>query len=383
MKALLFDPIPGASGDMIVAALLDVGVPIKYLKEKLKFIPGHDLRARKVKTKGVMATRLCFETRKHVPVNRFLALIEKSGLSAGQKALIRATLNRIFEVEKTVHGDAHLHLHELADLDTLLDISAAVIGIDYFKVDNVLSRPLKAGAGFIRTREGMMPAFNFATSQLLKNWPVDFMPIDAELTTPTGAAIITTVARPFRNILFDKISRIGFGTGTMTLPDHPNLLRVFIGEISDGYQDECQIIETNIDDMNPQDYEAVIEKLYSAGAYEVFLTPVIMKNSRPGIVLTALSAPDNREIVDLIFTETSTLGMRVRKSRRYVLPRKIFRIKVDQGTIRVKTARFGKRRHYAVEYRDLKRLASKTGKSIVQLRRELDPVIRRKIEAVR
>ncbi|OGC39636.1 TIGR00299 family protein [candidate division WOR-3 bacterium RBG_13_43_14] len=382
MKAILFDPIPGTSGDMIVAAMLDAGVPIKYLKEKLKFIPGADLHAKKIRTKGVLATRLSFTIKKQIPVSNFINLVKKSALPPNQKTLIRATLERILEVEKIVHGANHLHLHELADLDTLLDISGAIIGLDYFKVERVLSRPLKAGTGFIRTQEGKMPAFNFATSRLLKAWPVDFLPIEAELTTPTGAAIITTVAKPTQNIGFSKIRNIGLGTGAMTLPDQPNLLRIFIGEISNDYQDECQVIETNIDDMNPQDYEAVIEKLYDAGAYEVFLTPVIMKNSRPGILLTVLSELNNKSMIDLIFSETTTLGIRIRRSQRYILPRQIIRVTTDAGTVRVKVTCFEKRQRYSIEYRDLKNIARKTGKSIDQLRKELDPAIRSKIRAI-
>lgn len=380
MKAILFDPIPGASGDMIIAALLDAGMPVKYLKTKLKFVPGFDIQARKTRTAGVNATRASFKIRKKVPVNEFMNLVKKSTLPARQQSMIQSILYRIFQVERSVHGSRHLHLHELADLDTLLDICGAVIGLDYFKIENIRSRPLKAGAGFIKTREGSMPALNFATALLLKNWPIDFLPIEAELTTPTAAAIISTVASPARDISFQKIDQIGLGTGTMTLQDRPNLLRVFIGETADHRPDDCQVIETNIDDMNPQDYEQVIEKLYEAGAYEVFLTPVIMKNSRPGILLTVLSEPDNTSMIDVIFAETTTLGLRIRNSQRLVLPRRILKISTGLGSVRVKLSVHGRKQRCSLEYRDLKKIARKTGRSIDRLRRELEPVIRARIK---
>ncbi len=382
MKAILFDPIPGLSGDMIVASMLDAGMPIKYLKEKLKFIPGVDIHAKKTKSNGVMATRLSFKPKKHIPVTNFIGLVKRSRLSTKQKLLIKKILENIFKVEKKVHGFGQLHLHELADLDTLLDICGAVIGLDYFETENIFSKPPKAGSGFIKTQEGKMPAFNFATSRLLKNWPVDFLPLEAELTTPTGAAIITTIATPTEKIVFSKINNLGFGTGTMKFPNFPNLLRIFIGEISSELQNECQVIETNIDDMNPQDYEVVIEKLYDAGAYEVFLTPVIMKNSRPGILLTVLSDPENRSVIDIIFSHTSTLGVRIRRSQRLILPRKIIKISTDEGTVRVKIANFKKTQRFSIEYRDLKNMVRKTGKNIDYLRRKLGPIIISKLRKI-
>ncbi|MCK4755653.1 LarC family nickel insertion protein, partial [candidate division WOR-3 bacterium] len=266
MKILYFDPILGASGDMILAALIDLGVPKDYLKKKLRFIPNFELKVSRVQRHGISAQHMKFKIKGKIKENRFIPLINKSGLSPSIKATAITIINRIFEVEKKVHRADHLHLHELADADTLLDITGALVAIDYLKVDKIYSKPLKAGKGFIKTVEGNMPAFNFATAELLKDFPVEFLPISAELTTPTGAAIISTVAEPADNLILSKIISVGMGTGTLDIKYYPNLLRVFIGESDEKLHDECTIIKTNIDDMNPQDYDLVFEKLYEAGA---------------------------------------------------------------------------------------------------------------------
>ena len=201
MKVLIFDPILGASGDMILAALIDCGVPRDYLKKKLAFITKFDLKVTSVKRQGVSARNVQFKIKKRIKPDKFIPLIKKSRLSSDIKSMATDILNRIFAVEKKIHRTRHLHLHELADADTLLDITGALLAVDYLKIDKIFSMPLKAGKGFIKTREGNMPAFNFATAKLLKNFPVEFLPIHAELTTPTGSAIISTLAEPTDSVI--------------------------------------------------------------------------------------------------------------------------------------------------------------------------------------
>ena len=379
MRVLYFDPILGVSGDMILAALIDCGVPKDYLRRKLNFIPNVKLKVSPVKRHGVSAKNVTFDIKRAVKVDRFIPLIYKSRLPSGIKSGAIKIINRILAVEKKIHRTRKLHLHELADTDTLLDIVGALAAIDYLKIEKIYSKPVKAGKGFIRTAEGNMPAFNFATAELLEGFPVEFLPIAAELTTPTGAAIISTIAEPHDSLLLARINAVGLGAGTMHVKDYPNLLRIFIGEIDDGLRDVCTVIETNIDDMNPQDYDIVVEKLYKAGALEVFLTPTIMKHSRPGTLLTVLCKENKDRIVAILLDETTTLGVRLRHAQRYILPREIVAIKSPYGIVRAKKALYGNKVKFSLEYRDLKKIAQEKNISIRELRNELMRLVEKKI----
>ena len=382
MRVLYFDPILGASGDMILASLIDLGVPPDYLKKQLNFVGNFELKVSLVKKQGVSAKNLQFKINKKIKETSFIPLIKKSKLSSAIKTDAIKIIKMIFEVEKKVHQTDHLHLHELADVDTLLDITGALVAIDYLRVDKIFTRPIKAGHGFIKTIEGNMPAFNFATAELLKGMPVEFLPISAELTTPTGAAILSAIAEPNNNLIMSKIDGIGLGAGIMDIKGYSNLLRVFLGEVTEALTDECLAIETNIDDMNPQDYELLFEQLYEAGALEVFLTPTIMKNSRPGIVLTVLCNTDNDKIFDIIFNQTTTLGIRIDRVKRLKLKRKIVKIDSPYGKIRTKIVEYGNKKKFSLEYQDLKRIALKNNLPIRKLRTELNCFVQKQISAV-
>jgi uncharacterized protein (TIGR00299 family) protein len=382
MKVLYFDPILGVSGDMILAALIDAGVPQKYLKRELNFIRGFEIKVSRVKKQGVSARNVRFKINNEIKINRFIPLIKKSKLSIDIKSKAIKIINRIFNVEKKVHKAEHLHLHELADTDTLLDITGALAAIEYLRIDKIYSKPVKAGEGFIKTVEGNMPAFNFATAELLKGFPVKFLPISAELTTPTGAAILSEIAEPADDIILSKINQIGMGAGTMDIKEYPNLLRVFIGEMADVLTDECFVIETNIDDMNPQDYEILFQELYKAGALEVFLIPVIMKHSRPGILLTVLCQKNKKEIIDILFKNTTTIGLRMRKTKRLKLKREIIKFKSPYGYVRAKIVEFGGQKKFSLEYQDLKRFALIKNISIGKLRTELTELARKHFHGV-
>ena len=196
MRVLYFDPVLGVSGDMILAALIDLGVPSDYLRKKLKFIRNFKLKVSRVKRQGVSARNVHFTINRKIAEDRFIPLVKKSTLPTNIKSQAIKIINRIFDVEKKIHRSKRLHLHELADADTLLDITGALVAIDYLRVAKIYSRSVKAGQGFVKTAEGKMPAFNFATAELLKGFPVNFLPIPAELTTPTGAASLSTIAEP-------------------------------------------------------------------------------------------------------------------------------------------------------------------------------------------
>ena len=377
MKILYFDPILGVSGDMILASLIDLGVPVDFLKKKLTFVPGFELKVSRVKRHGVSACHVDFKLGKKIKPNQFIGLIKKSGLAAHIKNQASKIMKKIFAVEKKIHQTEHLHLHELADTDTLLDVVGTLIAVDYLEVAQIYSQAVKAGQGFIKTREGNMPAFNFATAELLKGFPVQFLPIPKELTTPTGAAIISEIAQPKNDLNLTKINQIGIAAGTMEITGYPNLLRVFLAEIDDALTDECLMIETNIDDMSPQDYEPLFDQLYSAGALEVFLTPVIMKHTRPGILLTVISPLNNEKISEVIFSQTTTLGLRMRKTARLKLAREVIAIRSPYGRIRVKIFIYRGKKRFSLEYQDLKKLCLRTNKSIIRLRKEIENYVQK------
>jgi uncharacterized protein (TIGR00299 family) protein len=379
MRALVFDPIPGASGDMILAALIDCGVPQKYLRDRLSFIPGFTMNVRRVSTHGVSGRQVKFNISRPIREKRFLPLIKKSRLSPWVKKHAITTIERIFDVEQHVHRAKQLHLHELADADTLLDICGALVAIEYFGIDNILSRPLKAGKGFIKTVEGKMPAFNFATAFLLKGSPVDFMPIPAELTTPTGAAIISTIATFTDSMTLAKMEHVGMGVGTVTLKDHPNCMRIFIGSQDTFLTDVCTVFETNIDDMNPQDYEDVVERLYKAGALEVMLTPTIMKKNRPGILLTVICRDKQSVIKNILLRYTTTLGIRMYETNRWKLRRTYKRVVTPIGKVGVKIARVENEMHFTIEYKDIVRIARARKRAIPETRTEITQYVREKL----
>jgi uncharacterized protein (TIGR00299 family) protein len=378
MKVLYFDPILGVSGDMILASLIDLGADLAYLRKNLSFIGKSELRVRRLEKNGVSACHVDFVIRKKIGERDFLPLIRKSRLAPRVKAGAIAIVERIFEAEKKVHGRDHLHLHELADADTLLDITGCLLAVERLKVDRVYSRPVKAGRGFIRTAEGNMPAFNFATAHLLRGFPVEFLPVAAELTTPTGAAILSAIAEPKDDLSLRRIEAVGLACGSRDIEDYPNLLRVFRGEIEERKRDECLVIETNLDDMNPQDHEWVMERLYQAGAREVYLTPVIMKRSRPGVVLTVLCDEARSDLLDILFEETPTLGVRMWRTERAVLPRKLITVPTPYGKLRVKVSTHKDKSKYTPEYQDLLDFARRTRVPLKDLRREMSQYIEKK-----
>lgn len=379
MRVLYFDPICGVSGDMLLAALIDVGVDKEYVKKKLGFVPGSKIRIGRTNRQGVSACTVRFDISKQINEKQFLPLIKKSKLPSEIQSQAIKIVERIFAVEKKVHHTTHLHLHELADADTLLDIVGVLAALDSLDADRVYSKPVKAGSGFIKAAEGNMPAFNFATAELLKGFPVEFLPISAELTTPTGAAIISSIATPEQNLVMSKIDKVGLGAGSMRIEGYPNLLRVFLGECFDYLSDECAVIETNIDDMNPQDYEMLLEKLYAAGALDVFLTPTIMKRSRPGIQLTVLHQERIDAIISVLFKYTTSIGFRLTNTKRLKFNRRIIKLASPYGKVGVKIIEHAGQHKYSLEYRDLKRIAQGNGRSIADIRAELMHLFKKKL----
>ncbi len=385
-----FNCSSGISGDMILGALVDAGVPLEELKNRLALLPirGYELRARKVKKAGIMATKVDVVVERSAVSGQRSAkkwkdiekIIISSKLSDEIKQKGLSIFKRLFAAEAKVHGRKiqDIHLHELGAVDCIVDIFGTLTGLDILGIDTVYSSPLNVGSGTVKTEHGLLPVPAPATVQLLKKIPVYSTDILFELTTPTGAALISSLAKRFSGIPEMKILKTGTGAGNKDFKAQPNVLTMIVGEKAKiGSQesgvrsqenkertqtkDSIMIIETNIDDMNPQVYEYVMEKLFKEGALDVFLTQIIMKKSRPGTKLSVLCNEDKMEsLIDIIMNETTSIGVRFYKAERKVLRRESKPVKTKYGRVDIKISYFGdKRQKRSLEYEDCKRIAKK------------------------
>jgi len=353
MKVAYFDCPAGASGDMILGALVDAGLPLAALESALAGlgVSGWRLAARVVEKGGLRGTKVEVETDPAVRFDRLeamLAQLDKGRLAPAARERVEAILRRLAEAEARVHRVPveAVHFHEVGSLDTLVDVVGAVAGLEALGVEAVYVSALPLGGGTVEVAHGRLPVPAPATAELLKGFPVYDNGIAAELVTPTGAAILTTLARGAGRAPAMRLEAVGWGAGTRDLPI-PNLLRVMLGsaEGPEGIEVETvAALETTIDDMSPQLYEPLLERLLEAGALDVFLTPVIMKRSRPGVVLTVLAPPERTdELANLLFRETTSIGVRWSELRRARLPRELVRLPTAFGPVTVKLARLGGR----------------------------------------
>ncbi len=375
-----FDCFSGVSGDMILGALVDAGVSAKELKNELSRLPikGYRLNIKAVKRAGLSATKVDVETsrkegrgKQRTELRKFKdvrKIIKDSSLSKDIKQKGLSIFKRLFEAEAEVHGEKYdkIHLHELGAVDCIIDIFGTLIGFDMLGIKKFHSSGINLGSGVVRSEHGILPVPAPATAELLKNSRVYSSGTGFELTTPTGAAIVSTLAGGFGPMPCMDVLNIGIGAGNKDLKDKPNVLRLFIGQdpscgAGQGTEDKVIVIDTNIDDMNPQVYEYVIEKLFKAGALDVFLTQVIMKKGRPGIKLTALCIDDKKEeLMKIILRETTSIGLRFYEAQRKTLHREIKSVDSKFGKINIKISRFGNHILKAVpEYRDCRKIAKK------------------------
>ncbi|HTM08260.1 MAG TPA: nickel pincer cofactor biosynthesis protein LarC [Verrucomicrobiae bacterium] len=368
MRIVYGDLIGGASGDMFAAALLDLGLPLDVLKAELKKIPGlkYRLEVGSKKLGTIRAMRFSVRTSKNEPERSWGAIrrmIQQSALENPVKERAMDIFARLAEAEAKVHGVApgRVHFHEVGATDSIVDIVSAAIGAHHLSVDEFHFSRIPLGRGMTPSRHGALPLPGPATLELLKGLPVEWIDLKAETVTPTGAAIIAALGKNFGAAPEMTIEKIAYGAGEKEFPDRPNVLRLVSGRPETGLgHDDMLVIETNIDDMSPEFYDYLFERLFAAGARDVFLTPVQMKKNRPGTLLTVLAEPGLREkMTGLIFTETSTIGLRYYPVTRAVLKREVVRVKTKYGTVKVKVVEQpdGARRA-APEYDDVKRIAA-------------------------
>lgn len=368
MKIAYFDCSSGIAGNMILGALINAGLPVNYLKKELRKLPvtRYSLLVTKRKKHGIQGTHVEVKIKgKEKPrrLNEILQIIRKSKLSRNVKNLSSKIFNRLAEAEAKVHGEkvGQIHLHEVGAIDAMVDIIGAAIGLEKLGIQKIYCSPLPHGKGIIRHKHGTLPNPAPATAQLLKNVPTYGTHIKGELVTPTGAAIVTSLAKEFGDIPRMKVKDIGHGAGTTNL-SIPNLLRIFIGEAEiPSKRDAVLQIESNIDDMHPKVYPKVIAGLMKAGALDAYTIPVMIKKQRQGVTLVVLCAPKNRNpIITRIFDLTTTLGVRVFLVPREKLDRKFVKVKTKFGKAKVKLGLLGKElKTIAPEYEDYKRIAKK------------------------
>lgn len=383
MRILYFDSHTGASGDMILGALLDAGAPEAGLRAGLAGISldQYQLSVDKVKKNGITATKLnvrADETHHHRHLPDILRIIGEGNLSPWVKEKSRAIFLRLAEAEAKIHGIApeKVHFHEVGAVDSLVDIIGSVLALELLGIEKVYSSPLPLGSGLVNCAHGTIPVPAPATLELLKGAPVKQSDLEGELVTPTGAAIISTLAEAWTPIPAMTVETTGYGAGTKDLPV-PNLLRVVTGSISTRIADpiagsgsgllsgldreELLLLETNIDDLNPEFYPYILERLLSQGALDAYWQPVIMKKGRPAYLLGVLTEESKLEVISsIIFAETSTLGVRINKVDRYKLPRSFKQVTTPYGQISVKLShnpQTGKCLNIAPEYSDCRQAA--------------------------
>jgi len=368
MKVLYFDLIGGASGDMILGALIDAGVPAEKLAEMLSGLKldEFELIAAPTEKNGFQATKVDIQVGEQPPerhLREILEVIRNSSLPISIQNRAIQIFQKIASVEAGIHNKPvdQIHLHELGGTDTIVDVTGALLALDFLGISHIYSSPIPLGSGFIKGAHGQIPLPAPATMGLLEGLPVRRTEIKAELITPTGAALLAELVEDFSPPPEMKIEAIGYGAGTRDLP-LPNLLRVMIGETAETdnqNREELILLESNLDDLNPEIYPYVMESLFKAGALDVCLVPVQMKKNRPGTQIQVLveiqRAEDMREI---LFQETSTLGIRQTKVNRYSLPRKIQEVSTSFGIVKIKVAGEGtKFQKASPEYEDCQKLA--------------------------
>jgi uncharacterized protein (TIGR00299 family) protein len=348
MKTVYFDCFAGASGDMILGAMVAAGVDPNYLREQLSLLPiaGFSVGFETVDRSGLSATYARVETA-HEHSHRSLAdikgIIHGSDLSSAVKQRAVQIFTRLAEAEARVHNEPidHVHFHEVGALDAIVDVVGAAICFDALKIDRFVSSPLHVGSGMVKMAHGQFPIPPPAVTELLKGVPFYSTEIKGELLTPTGAAIITTVCSEYGPIPQMITEATGYGAGTREYQDFPNVLRVMLGETeADGAIDErLWMLETNLDDASPQIIGHVMDRVLELGALDCFFTPVQMKKNRPGVLLSVLcSAGEKEAVMKLLFTETTTLGVRSYEVTRRALQRSVVRVETQYGPIDVKVA---------------------------------------------
>jgi pyridinium-3,5-bisthiocarboxylic acid mononucleotide nickel chelatase len=373
MKICYLDAFSGISGDMTVGALIDAGAPCEAVLDALRaFDTGAKFSAEKTIRGGIAATKFKVDIgdslSKHRHLSHIVKLIEQSGLSTRAKQNACAVFQRLGEAEAGVHGVSieKVHFHEVGAADSIADIAGACIALDLLGIDQIHVSPINTGSGTVKTEHGMLPVPAPATAALLAGKPIYARGPEVELTTPTGAALAVTLGTRFGSLPPMSIASIGYGAGDHDFKVQPNVLRAIIGESASVPEATLvSVIEANIDDSSPQVLGYALERLMNAGALDASLSPLQMKKNRPGSLLRVIALPEDQErLVQIVFAETSTLGLRVSSAERRVEERHTVDVETPFGKVRIKVSESGS---FAPEYDDCRAIALSTGTPLQQV----------------
>lgn len=374
MRIAYFDCFSGVSGDMLLGALVSAGVEPAQFEAALQKLelPGWTLTATQTKRMGITAIEADVrseQTQPHRSLGDILALIEAAGLPDRVESRAKRIFRRLGEVEASLHGVPieKVHFHEVGAVDSIVDVVGSLVGFELLGIEKFLSSPLNVGSGSVETAHGRLPVPAPATAELLKGIPTYSSGVSGELVTPTGAAVISTLAEEFGPLPAMRVEAIGYGAGKRELAEQPNLLRLFVGEAMAARlgrtAETVAVIEANIDDMSPQIYGYFVDQALAVGALDVFSIPVQMKKNRPGMLVTVISTPEKvQALTELIFEQTTTIGVRLYEAGRKTLERETVAVETPLGTIRMKLARLdGRLLNAAPEYDDCQRIAQERG----------------------
>lgn len=377
-KIIYVEPFSGISGDMMVGALLDLGFNFEELKEKLNLLPlkGYEISAEKCGRSGIQATKFNVQV-DHSHHHRTFAdirqMIESSGLSGWVKEKSIEAFRKLAEAEGRVHGQPadQVHFHEVGAVDSIIDIAGTMIAIEAFLPARIISSSINVGQGTLECQHGTYPVPGPAAQELLKGIPIFSNSVTGELTTPTGATLVATLAELFGKRPEMKILASGYGAGTRQTPGNANVLRISLGEApaEASPEEQVAVIDATIDDMSAQVYGYFQEKALASGALDVYSTPIQMKKNRPGLKITCICAvADLDRLASLIFRETTTIGIRYVVAQRKTLQREFVQVETDWGAVAMKISLLnGAPVNFVPEFEDCRRLAAKTGVALKEV----------------
>ena len=351
MRQIYFDCFSGVSGDMVVGSLLDAGLKLEDLRQGLSRLAfgGYELRAEKTSRRNISATSFFVDVKGPQPGDRMLPqileMLDASGLSERVREKAKSIFTLLAETEAAIHSTTpdKIRFHEVGAVDSIVDVVGTLIGLDKLAIDEVYASPINVGSGFVECRHGVLPVPAPATMKLLEGVPVYSKGPQAELVTPTGAVLLKSLAKGFGPLPPQKALSHGYGAGKSEFPEWPNLLRAIIGEPSDAFaSDDVVVMSTTIDDMNPENFEYLIELLLEKGALDAYLIPTQSKKTRPGTLLTLLCKPEEASaMASILFSESTTFGVRYHREARLKLNREVMEVSTEWGPVRVKVGSAG------------------------------------------
>ena len=385
-RVAYFNCFSGISGDMTLGALVDAGVSLEALQAGLDRLPvkGIRLQARRVVKNAISATKvdvLVEEQKVQRNLHDLEAIVAEADLPQRVKQRAVAVFRKLAEAEAAVHGTSvdQIHFHEVGALDSIADVIGTAIGLEELGVEKLWTSPVALGQGFVQAAHGRLPVPAPATVRLLRNFEIRLARVNAELTTPTGAAILAALAEPAQDVPLFKLQSVGFGAGGRDLSDRPNVLRLLVGELPAPLEhEEIAVLECQVDDMNPEILPYVVDRLLQQGALDVVLQPVIMKKGRPGNLVQVLSPPEKvQKLTELLLRETSSIGVRWHRVQRAKLPRRQVEVQTSLGRVKAKELKLGDQVWRTPEFEECKRLAAEHGLPLrrvyERLTRELNP----------